>query len=83
MSRSLSSEQSSVVVTDLTYSFPDGRTVVDGLTVTFPAGTTGLVGANGSGKSTLLQLIAGRLTPSSGTLTVRGSLGYVPQRYDV
>ncbi len=30
----------------------------------------GVVGANGSGKSTLLNLIAGRLTPDSGTVTV-------------
>ncbi|MFW0872535.1 ABC-F family ATP-binding cassette domain-containing protein [Rhodococcoides corynebacterioides] len=82
MSRSLSSDSSSVVVTDLTYSFPDGRTVVDGLSATFPVGTTGLVGTNGSGKSTLLQLIAGLRTPSSGSVTVRGTLGYVPQRPD-
>lgn len=32
----------------------------------------GVVGQNGAGKSTLLQLICGTLTPSAGTLGVRG-----------
>ncbi len=32
----------------------------------------GIVGRNGSGKSTLLQLVCGTLTPTAGSVTVRG-----------
>ncbi|GAA1652605.1 ribosomal protection-like ABC-F family protein [Actinoplanes couchii] len=66
-------------VTDLSFSWPDDTPVFVNLSFSVPEGRTGLVAANGTGKSTLLKLIAGALTPSSGTVTVRGVLGYLPQ----
>lgn len=36
--------------------------------------TWGIIGRNGSGKSTLLQLICGNLTPTTGSVTVRGRI---------
>ncbi|MDX2701500.1 ABC-F family ATP-binding cassette domain-containing protein [Streptomyces sp. PA03-6a] len=63
----------------LSFRWPDGTPVVDGLSLTIGRGRTGLVGANGAGKSTLLKLLAGRLPPTRGSVTVGGSLAYLPQ----
>src|SRR5215472_236945 len=70
---------SSVSCTDLSFSWPDGTPALDALTVTFGPGRTGLIGVNGAGKSTLLRLIAGQLRPIAGTLSVTGTIGYLPQ----
>lgn len=46
-----------------------------------PAQIVGVVGPNGSGKSTLLRIIAGVSEPSRGTVTDRGLVGYLPDRF--
>jgi ATPase subunit of ABC transporter with duplicated ATPase domains len=66
-------------LSDLSFSWPNGRRVLDRLSAVFSPGRTGLIGVNGAGKSTLLALIAGRLRPSSGSVTVTGDVGYLPQ----
>ncbi|QKG27613.1 ABC-F family ATP-binding cassette domain-containing protein [Actinomadura verrucosospora] len=68
-----------IVCSDLSFAWPDGTLVLDGLDAAFGAGRTGLTGVNGSGKSTLLKLIAGELRPGSGTVSVEGEIGYLPQ----
>src|SRR6266704_5715820 len=68
-----------IVCSDLSFSWPDGASVLSGLTVSFGPGRTGLIGVNGSGKSTLLKLIAGELRPGSGAVRARGEVGYLPQ----
>ncbi|MFF8015043.1 ATP-binding cassette domain-containing protein [Streptomyces sp. NPDC007929] len=69
----------SITVTSLAFTWPDGSPVFEDLDVAFGPGRTGLVGVNGSGKSTLLKLIAGELTPTDGTVRVAGEVGYLPQ----
>ena len=69
----------SIVLSDLSFSFPNGRVVLSRLNASFNPGRTGLIGTNGSGKSTLLRLIAGRLQPTSGSVSVNGEVGYLPQ----
>ena len=68
-----------IVCSDLSFSRPDGASVLSGLTVSFGPGRTGLIGVNGSGKSTLLKLIAGELRPGSGAVRTHGEVGYLPQ----
>ncbi|MGW0288744.1 ABC-F family ATP-binding cassette domain-containing protein [Streptomyces tuirus] len=69
----------SITVTSLAFTWPDGSPVFEGLDVSFGPGRTGLVGVNGSGKSTLLKLIAGELAPADGAVRVAGEVGYLPQ----
>ncbi|MFE8992945.1 ABC-F family ATP-binding cassette domain-containing protein [Streptomyces collinus] len=68
-----------VVCSNLSFSWPDGTPVFSDLSFTVMTGRTGLVAPNGAGKSTLLKLIAGELRPSTGSLTVDGTLGHLPQ----
>ncbi|MFE6612549.1 ribosomal protection-like ABC-F family protein [Amycolatopsis sp. NPDC057786] len=68
-----------VVVSALSFSWPDDTPVFDDLSFTVPGGRTGLVAPNGAGKSTLLKLIAGELRPTSGSVSTQGVLGYLPQ----
>lgn len=68
-----------IVLSGVSFQWPDGAFAVDGITATFGAGRTGLTGANGTGKTTLLRLIGGELQPTTGTVAVSGSVGYLPQ----
>ncbi|GAB3209664.1 ATP-binding cassette domain-containing protein [Marinactinospora endophytica] len=68
-----------VSCSDLSFQWSDGTPVLDGLSLTVGRGRTGLIGANGTGKSTLLRLLAGRLRPSRGSVTVTGAIAYLPQ----
>jgi ATPase subunit of ABC transporter with duplicated ATPase domains len=44
-----------------------------------PGDKVGLVGRNGAGKTTLTRVLAGEGQPTSGQVTVSGSVGYLPQ----
>ncbi|MGH3448093.1 MAG: ATP-binding cassette domain-containing protein, partial [Nocardioidaceae bacterium] len=44
-----------------------------------PGDKVGLVGRNGAGKTTMTRILAGDAQPTSGTVTVTGSVGYLPQ----
>ncbi len=47
--------------------------------VVAPGDKVGVVGRNGAGKTSLLTVLAGERPPLRGTVTVRGSLGYLRQ----
>ncbi len=60
-----------ILIRDFTYIFLKGDRV-------------GFVGANGSGKTTLMKMIAGRIAPDSGTITIGQTikLGYYSQEIE-
>ncbi len=58
----------------ISLSFPT-KDVFDNVTVGIDEGDRiGIVGRNGDGKSTMLRILAGRTTPDSGRVTVRGGV---------
>jgi ABC-2 type transport system ATP-binding protein len=60
-------------VTALRKVYSDGRVALDGVTLTIdPHTVTAIAGPNGSGKTTLLKILAGMLSPSSGSIEVLG-----------
>ncbi|MFH9069017.1 ABC-F family ATP-binding cassette domain-containing protein [Streptomyces alboflavus] len=73
------SHTAAVVCSNVSFAWPDDTPVFHDLSFTVPTGRTGLVAPNGAGKSTLLKLIAGELKPVTGSLTVSGTLGHLPQ----
>src|SRR5689334_9159004 len=69
----------SIVCSNLSFSWPDDTVLFSDLSFSVGPGRTGLVAPNGAGKSTLLKLIAGEYRPTSGSVTVDGVVGYLPQ----
>lgn len=57
---------------------PSGpKRVADEITCTFPSRrSVALLGRNGAGKSTLMEMIGGSVKPTSGTITVTGSMSW-------
>ncbi len=64
----------------VSYALPDGRPLLDEISFRVGDGAVvALVGANGSGKTTLLRIVAGDLTPTSGSISRSGGLGVMRQ----
>lgn len=71
-----------ISIQQITYIHVDKEILFKSLNLSVSKGQKiALIGNNGSGKSTLLQIIAGRLSPSSGTVFCPDDLYYVPQHF--
>jgi branched-chain amino acid transport system permease protein len=58
---------------DITFGYSTGPQVLRNVSVAIRSGHIhGLIGPNGSGKSTLANIIAGRLRPAAGMVTIKG-----------
>lgn len=70
-------------INNLTKSF-GAAPVLSGVSLSLKKGEIlGLAGENGAGKSTLARLISGRLKPDSGSITLNGSCGVLPQEFSL
>lgn len=70
-----------LVAERLAYSPADGRALFHDLTLSFGRERTAVIGPNGSGKTTLVRLLAGELTPSSGTVHRTCAIAVLPQDF--
>jgi ATPase subunit of ABC transporter with duplicated ATPase domains len=68
-----------ITLADVSFVWPDGTPVLAGISAHLGGGRTSLVGRNGTGKSTLLRILAGELAPTSGSVTLGGSVGMLRQ----
>ncbi|MBR0820377.1 ABC-F family ATP-binding cassette domain-containing protein [Bradyrhizobium liaoningense] len=69
----------SIILSNLSLSTPDGRSLLSNIDLTFAAERTGLVGRNGVGKTTLLASMSGDHVPQSGRVLVNGTIGLLRQ----
>ncbi|GGI20213.1 ABC-F family ATP-binding cassette domain-containing protein [Bradyrhizobium guangdongense] len=69
----------SIILSRLSLSTPDGRSLLSNLDLTFGTERAGLVGRNGVGKTTLLAAITGEQVPQSGRVVVNGTVGLLRQ----
>ncbi len=62
-----------VTLKDVSFSYPDGRTVLSHVNLTVrPGEKLALIGLNGAGKTTLVKLICGFYQPTDGEILVNG-----------
>ncbi|MGY3031362.1 ATPase subunit of ABC transporter with duplicated ATPase domains [Bradyrhizobium sp. USDA 4354] len=73
----------SIILSDLSLSTSDGRSLLSNIDLTFAAERTGLVGRNGVGKTTLLASILGEHAPQSGRVLINGTIGSLRQNVQV
>ncbi|MDZ8081780.1 MAG: ABC-F family ATP-binding cassette domain-containing protein [Nostoc sp. DcaGUA01] len=74
-------QKKSILLADnLSYELSLERTLFEKVQVSIEAGhSIALVGNNGVGKSTLLKILAGQITPSTGSVWHHGVVYYLPQ----
>lgn len=73
----------SIILSNLSLSTPDGRSLLSNIDLTFTTERTGLVGRNGVGKTTLLASIIGEHVPRSGRVLANGTIGLLRQDVQV
>lgn len=79
----MAKSMSSISLSDLSWTTPNGRTVFSHLFLQFGRERVGIVGRNGVGKSTLLNLIAGDCRPAAGKVVIDGTVSVLRQSVQI
>lgn len=66
---------------DIDYILPNGASLFGGFTVDINNRVTGIVGRNGIGKSIIAQIMAGKISPTNGSVYASGVVSFVPQSW--
>jgi len=61
-----------IKVSNLSFSYNEGLTVLDGINLEFDQRSTAIIGQNGAGKTTFVKLLKGLLRPSNGDISIHG-----------
>lgn len=69
-----------LVLNNISYVLPDGRTLISDLHEQFDLRATGLIGRNGAGKTLLARILAGQLQPTTGQCQCFGTVHYLAQQ---
>ncbi len=73
-------KKSRLLAENLAYELSSTRTLFKGVQVSIEVGNRiALVGSNGVGKSTFLKILAGQLSPTTGSVTRHETIYYLPQ----
>ncbi len=73
----------SIIACGLSYRHANRESLFSNVSLSVPDGAkVSLIGRNGAGKSTLLRLLAGRLTPVSGSVVASSRPYFIPQHTD-
>lgn len=70
-----------IKLNELSLSFGERDILKDVNLIITTGSKSALVGRNGEGKTTLLKLILGELQPDSGSTSIKGRVGYLPQNF--
>lgn len=73
----------SIILSNLSWSTPDGHALFSDIDLSFGTERAGLVGRNGVGKTTILNLITGHSQPQTGSISVHGRIGMARQSVQV
>ena len=71
----------SIIASGISYRHTNNQPLFEHVALSVPDGAkVSLIGPNGAGKSTLLQLLAGRLTPATGSIVTSSHPYFIPQQ---